>query len=910
MMKIHISKDQLKSAISELDYEPQLLIFFKDTKLVNSFTYFKYHHNLLEKLKCFEIDGNYYINELVLDGVRRKPYLDLETIYPNKKTFDKKYKLVIGKLQSDLINIFKTEYKEKITIADILLLDSSGEVKNGYKFSFHIIISPKNRTLYYTNSKSTKSSACHLRSLLVAHDATYEPILDANVYSIDQNFRIIESCKNPDDVRFLSPVDGISFDVLSTDAKDKRRYMLTYILDDCTKLKTPIIGQKTRPKTTIKKNDPAQKEILGDLLRIVKKYHPSAKHSGFYKDSYHRFSYTDQSEICPIKKKEHSGTNGFYIFEKPRGYYLKCFSKKCTESKHIGYSDMTDGFIDSAHQINQQYLIMDKNKLIKNGKSEPVKDLIIGWLKDDTHKTLAIKSAMGTGKTATIKKILSDFKSIKKVLWVSYRQTLSKQIYGSFGNDYGFESYMNVKGSLIGYDRVIVQSDSIMRIAETSNGNYQINQYDLVILDEIEGNLNHFNSPYLNKPNSSSRDKFDFLIRCVDDAKKLLVLDADLGMRSKLFIDHFGKSIIINNNYKPDKKIFTVTNSHKMFYKKLYGDVKNKKNVCVISMSANALDSIAVELGEKKIKSETDLPVKYIMHTSKTDDELKDKLEDVNKLWVKYQVVMYSPTIESGVDFNEEHFDKIYCILRNGQMTCSQRGFNQMIGRIRKLVNQKPKSDEIIHDVLCLYDGPTRIDGIVYTYDDMLSYFRYYERCNGKKIIHNSEYTKIIKDGKVIFERIDKDISLFDHISIYNEVEQHNKHSQLFMTVLNKIIQRAGNELVFDIRDNVKKQKNACEKIETILANIDDSEYDIRELIHKQTENKLTSDEKMILKKKFFMKVFGIKNSKNKKEFKSFAKKFIGKEIYLRRYERLFEYGLDYDYEDDNCISLDDGPNC
>ena len=119
--------------------------------------------------------------------------------------------------------------------------------------------------------------------------------------------------------------------------------------------------------------------------------------------------------------------------------------------------------------------------------------------------------------------------------------------------------------------------------------------------------------------------------------------------------------------------------------------------------TATALEKIECKLKENGIK--------YVMHTSRTDDKLKDELEDVNnKFWKKFQVVLYSPTIESGTDFNEEHFDRIYCILKDGQMTCSQRGFLQMVGRIRKIKDPK---------ILCYYDGPTNLDVLIYIYTMM-----------------------------------------------------------------------------------------------------------------------------------------------------------------------------------------------
>ena len=205
-----------------------------------------------------------------------------------------------------------------------------------------------------------------------------------------------------------------------------------------------------------------------------------------------------------------------------------------------------DDFIDNAVQIDRQYLLDGK---IKEQSDDIVNKKIVEWLESEKIKTLVIKSAMGTGKTTMIKEILEDDKSLKKILWITHRQTLTKQIYGSF-KSLGFKNYMDVDGCLIKENKIIVQIDSIMRIREYEEDDINFNQYDLVVIDEIEGNMNHYNSPFLKKSNYSARDKFKFVIECIENAKKLLVLDADLGMRTKLFIDNFGSYTMIYNNYK------------------------------------------------------------------------------------------------------------------------------------------------------------------------------------------------------------------------------------------------------------------------------------------------------------------------------------------------------------------------
>ncbi|QGR54383.1 hypothetical protein [Moumouvirus maliensis] len=881
-------KEKMKTHINSLEVVPKVYISFLNDQEKHRFTFLNDHVGFFKKINKLKLNGRYYIDEMLLNGRKRKPYLDLEKIYPDEKTYKDNYKTILTKLQKDIIKIFKSEYKEKININDILILDSSGKVNEGYKMSYHIVISPSDRTLYYTEGKYSESAAYHLLTSLLDLDPVYKDYLDDQVYRSDATLRIIGSYKKFNCNRFLKPIDNKSFKPIELNDEEKLNYLLTFINKTRKKLITPLIEQTVKSKKQVTKNTPTTTNINEKLMSLIIKHHPTAKHNGLYNDIYHNFNYTDRNELCPISGIKHTGSNGFYVFETSRGFFMKCHSSKCEKSKYIGYIDPVDDFIESAEQIEQKYLITEGE--INEEPIETVKELIKKWLSNEKIKTMAIRSAMGTGKTTMIKKILTYDKSLKKILWITHRQTLTKQVYGSF-KKFGFESYMNLEGNLYDHDRIIVQIDSILRITKYNDDyNLVLKQYDLVIIDEIEGNLNHYSSPFLKNPDYNARHKFKFMTECIDSAKKLLVLDADLGMRTKLFINNFEKSIVVNNNYKPIEKTFTITNNQIYFNKNIFEDIKNKKNVCVISMTATYLDTIENKLKESGCK--------YIIHTSASDDKLKDKLENVNEFWKEFQFVGYSPTIESGVDFNENHFDKIYCVIKNGPMTCSQRAFLQMVGRIRQIKNP---------NILCFYKGNKNICADFYTYNDVLNYFRYYEKLNKKRILENMEYDKQIVNGEIRFIR-KNNISLFDHISIYNEVENLNKNPKIFMTVLNKLIQKSGHKIKMDNNnDNVKNEDDILDKIDKgkLLSNIDETKYKISDLMKKQSQNKLTKQEKLILEKHFFKKTFGIKSTKNKKEFENFYEEFHDKDICVKRFENYFQYKNNYD----NDTEIDDYNN-
>ena len=64
-----------------------------------------------------------------------------------------------------------------------------------------------------------------------------------------------------------------------------------------------------------------------------------------------------------------------------------------------------------------------------------------------------------------------------------------------------------------------------------------------------------------------------------------------------------------------------------------------------------------------------------------------DQLKNVNKYWAQADVIIYSPSIESGINFDVPHFNRLFGLFSN--MSSSQRGFLQMINRVRKIKNPK-----------------------------------------------------------------------------------------------------------------------------------------------------------------------------------------------------------------------------
>jgi hypothetical protein len=908
------SKDELKRSISKV-INDRFLIFLNENTRYKFISYPK-DKTFFDSISDLEINGNYYVNEIVIRDAPRKPYLDFEWEYTNEEEFKANFKRVTRKLQQDIITVFKTGYGIDITKNDILLLNGSRPLESGkFKISLHVIVSPKDKTYYYTNSRDTTSSAFHFYSLLMELDEkTYEQFLDPQVYNSEFNFRIILSAKNYKDTTVLQPIDPETLKPLDlTRRTDKLEYMLTYINKSKTQeLYTPVDEQTDKPNRNVTFNSPTRTNIDKQIMKLVHKFHPSAvyrntvtctsadKSAENNNSMFMNFDYPDRNESCPITGLKHTGNNGFSCYETSTGVYLKCFSQHCKKSIHIGYIDRSSEFIDSAIKINSKYLLNHPD----------MKNIIGEWMSE--QKILSIKSPMGTGKTFLINHILDKYK-FSKILWISYRQTLSKCIFGCF-KKYGFVNYMDTPDNLFKHDKVIVQLDSLDRIrdvirhdndgASSVAPGSKFNQYNLIIVDEIEGCLSHFNSPHMSNRKHSSKELFELMLKLFNASEKILLLDADIGIKTKLLTDNFSLASLNNdkirqvhtlvyNEYLSQKKEFIITNDKDHYHDSLINDVKSGKNLCVVSMSSGYIEKLSQELSK--------LSIKHVLHTSKSDDSLKDQLQSVNKFWKKFQVVLYSPTIESGTDFNEEHFDKIYCILNDNFHTCNQRAFLQMCGRIRKVRDNK---------ILCLYanmaynnDLQPIINSTVHTYDDVLAYARSYDTLNGIKVLQDITYKETIKEGVVYVTRSKTDVSLYDKIFLHNEVDSLNRHHDIFPTVLRRLIQKSGHGVVFNVIDLAEKAKqkksvkipvkeatNKEIRINKLMA-VDDNQYNIQDLINRQAASKLTATDKTVLERYFFKKTFGLLRKKiSDDDMRKYFEDYLDKDGVLHKLELLLGY--------------------
>ena len=453
------------------------------------------------------------------------------------------------------------------------------------------------------------------------------------------------------------------------------------------------------------------------------------------------------------------------------------------------------------YKINTQYIYTDENKHIFND-----------WF--NNYKCLMVKSAYGTGKTYAFKKLIDDY-PFKKILFITYRQSLAYSLSNDLCENYNFKCYLDKTVNLNTEDRLIIQLDSIKYLS--SNFNYEtqeeiFNKYDLIVLDEIEGLLNHFSYEKLNQ-----FEIYNKLEKLIITSNKVLCLDGDLDDRAFTTIHNIlpNNYKIVINEYKPNKKHFIFTSDLNKFHNDIEQDLQNKKKIVVVCMTKAETKVLYDKFNNK---------YKCMIHNS--DEKNKEVLLDVNKNWIKYDLIIYSPVIEAGVDFNiKNNFFKCYAYLSNS--STSYRAFCQMLNRVR---------DYQDNNILCYYDS--------------------------LRMKYNFTMNPYIYEDFRLTKYRELEINNLLNILIYNDIETYQSINYFIPSLL-KLLNNKGHTFIEYTEEKVideSDDNNMSEKGKMIInisnaKNITLLEYEY--ILNKQRNNKdITKDEKYSLLKYYYKRVF------------------------------------------------------
>jgi hypothetical protein len=315
----------------------------------------------------------------------------------------------------------------------------------------------------------------------------------------------------------------------------------------------------------------------------------------------------------------------------------------------------------------------------------------------------------------------------------------------------GFETYLD--GNVFS-NRVIVQLESLMKLDSENPfmDTDEVIEYDTVLIDESESILNHFSSS--KTFDHKEREVFQFLYKVLQKSKKIITLDGDQNNRTYAFTESLGKCIHLENTAVVHNHEIMLYEDYTQWKKNLLDDAQHNRRFVCASMSASLITSLHEELVKSYPKK------KFAIYTSGTGDVEKTRdAKNVTEAWSRCDGVLYSPTIESGVNFDVPgHFQKIYGILC--AKSTVQRAFYQMINRVRHF------DDPIIR---------TFKGDIPDQHTHAVDFWNYED----------------VKTGMMSIKKRDT-LDPYEVNSIYNKVEELNKHSYYFMPYFKNLGMRKG----------------------------------------------------------------------------------------------------------------------
>ena len=164
-----------------------------------------------------------------------------------------------------------------------------------------------------------------------------------------------------------------------------------------------------------------------------------------------------------------------------------------------------------AIEIHTPFLTPLTETTPKTPDQETFQRLTKETLDDPSKKSLIVKSRYGSGKTTFLQRMIKERKT-KRVLFVTYRQTLARDIMRNFGK-LGFKNYLDVHDNPAVWEapKLIIQIDSLMHLLTSSSEGAFKKAYDMIILDESESLLAHIDEKTMEKKEIGIFNFFDAL---------------------------------------------------------------------------------------------------------------------------------------------------------------------------------------------------------------------------------------------------------------------------------------------------------------------------------------------------------------------------------------------------------------
>jgi hypothetical protein len=569
--------------------------------------------------------------------------------------------VLLSEIVDAILNYLKIEENIIYPMNRIVVINGHKDTKISYHLIFPDIAVP--------NMDTMKIIAENIKSCM----NDYKEYIDCS-YMNQKNFRLLFNTKRGSKAflkfqkkwTYIGTVEDkeeeIEFDFMSSDKKLEFTLMFEYSIIQCFSSVNTVIQSKN------KKDDTSVPLITDDEIQEILnnvKLPKGLEIANSNENIVHLVN--KEGYDCPKCNRRHENQNPYLFIKKDllcRELWFNCRRNK--ESLLMSKIDNPDIFKEDVEDSSSNIVFgyLKEPKFTKTYSEKYCLPITV-----PENMIYFLSAGLGKGKT----KVMIDFMKEKinehpniKILILSPRQIFASSLLNRINQDnLDFECYLNLKPSEYDYQkRFIVQMESLQHV----NTNY-----DMIIIDEIESCLAQFESSETMKYHlKSCANNFQRLIK---SSTYVFCCDAFLSTKSTQVISRLSnkKRIVCKNTSPLVKRKAIEYDTIMSLIESLMMDLKLNKKIFFVSASKEKVDYleklILKHLPEKKYK---------IYHSSS-----KEKITNVNEDWKNVDLVIVSPSVTVGVNYELEDFDLLY--LYGSPNSCCVRDIFQSSMRVRHI---------------------------------------------------------------------------------------------------------------------------------------------------------------------------------------------------------------------------------
>ena len=254
------------------------------------------------------------------------------------------------------------------------------------------------------------------------------------------------------------------------------------------------------------------------------------------------------------------------------------------------------------------------------------------------------RSQMGTGKTYQLFEYIKRHAPLR-IIHMSARQDYTTSIHGDYLTK-GIHMKHYLKDGTSDTSRIIIQMESLWKCQDAD-------AYDLVVLDEIESLLKQWSSSHTMKGKvATNAQAFSRILR---NASVVLGMDAFLSQKSVECLNQLGIPPYVRwNTFQPQSRVAIDCQSK--------GGLLGTLIACLGKGQKCVLFTASQQFGTDVLTTVNDafphISTRY--YHSSVDDSVRDELSIVQDAWKSLDLLIYSPCITVGVNFDLPHFDTLF----------------------------------------------------------------------------------------------------------------------------------------------------------------------------------------------------------------------------------------------------------